>query len=62
MASESIRFNKGRLNKKDIGGQTTPEVYSATQAAVHRQHSTEICRKMTREGFLEGKVLFVCQL
>lgn len=47
-----------------------PEVvYSATQALrtssaqwQKTAKSTETCRKMTREGFLEGNIVFMCQL
>jgi len=37
MASESIRFNKGGLSKKNRGALTIPEESSATQAAVRKE-------------------------
>ena len=49
MASESIRFNEGGLSKKNRGGQTIPEVYSAIQAAAHKQCVVAENRKEHRD-------------
>lgn len=40
------------------------ELYMKKCSWLHMQtaESTEMCRRMTREGFLEGNILFMCQL